>query len=349
VTPRRGARHRWRWTTLAVAAAAYGCSWGFRFDTLPGSLADDEFWQFSTEMSEPGGVFQHSDNLVSNESDYANTISLLRSRGGAYIGVGPEQNFSYIARLQPEIAFIVDIRRENRALHLLYKALFEAARDRADFTSRLFSRERPRDVNEASTAQRLFTALDMSAMSAAVLESTKQVVRDRLLERHAFAVSQDDLAWIDYALTQFAAQGPEIRYGSSATDTEDRPSYRTLMTLNDVKGTSRSYLATEEQFRFVKDLQTRNMIVPIVGDFSGPTAIRRVGEFIRERGGLVSAFYSSNVEIYLSKQQSALFCSNLDSLPTHSQTWFIHSRGIRLLPAKVASCMFKPRPGGTSR
>ena len=44
---------------------------------------------------------------------------------GVYIGVGPEQNFSYIARLRPTIAFIVDIRLENRNLHLLHKAVIE--------------------------------------------------------------------------------------------------------------------------------------------------------------------------------------------------------------------------------
>jgi hypothetical protein len=84
------------------------------------------------------------------------------------------------------------------------------------------------------------------------------------------------------------------------------------------------------------------MIVPVVGDFSGPTAIRRVAAFVRQHGGLVSAFYSSNVEVYLSKQQSLAFCANLDSLPSHSQTWFIHSKGLRLLPAKLAGCSFKP-------
>ena len=69
--------------------------------------------------------------------------ALIQARGGVYIGVGPEQNFTYIARLRPSTAFIIDIRRENRSLHLLYKALFEISRDRADFVSRLFSPARP--------------------------------------------------------------------------------------------------------------------------------------------------------------------------------------------------------------
>ncbi len=63
--------------------------------------------------------------------------------GGVYLGVAPEVNFSYITAIKPRMAFIIDIRRGNLHEHLLYKALFEMASDRADFLSRLFSRKRP--------------------------------------------------------------------------------------------------------------------------------------------------------------------------------------------------------------
>ena len=69
------------------------------------------------------------------KSDYVHLARVLRSTGGIYIGVGPEQNFSYIARLGPAMAFIIDIRQRNRNLHLLYKALFEMSTDRAEFLS----------------------------------------------------------------------------------------------------------------------------------------------------------------------------------------------------------------------
>lgn len=83
------------------------------------------------------------------------------------------------------------------------------------------------------------------------------------------------------------------------------PSYRALMTATDARGVGRSYLASEDAFAFVKDLQVRNLLVPVVGDFGGPDAIRGVGDYIRQQGSVVSAFYSSNVEVYLSKEQMA--------------------------------------------
>jgi hypothetical protein len=108
-------------------------------------LTDREFWKLASGFSESDGTF-HSENLVSNEALFQNILPQLEASavpGRAYVGVGSEQNFSYIATVKPAMAFIVDIRRGNFDLHLLYKALFELSVDRADFVSRLFSRKRP--------------------------------------------------------------------------------------------------------------------------------------------------------------------------------------------------------------
>ena len=66
--------------------------------------------------------------------------------GGVYIGVGPEQNFNPTSWRGSEVSFIVDIRRLNLLEHLLYKAIFELAEERADFISLLFS-QRVRRTN----------------------------------------------------------------------------------------------------------------------------------------------------------------------------------------------------------
>src|SRR5947209_4597938 len=114
-------------------------------EALPSQISDTEFWKLIGELSEPDGSFPF-DNFVSNETTIQSVIPKLQAKaqpGGAYLGVGPEQNFTYIAALQPKIAFIIDIRRQNLVEHLMYKALFELSADRADFVSRLFSRKRP--------------------------------------------------------------------------------------------------------------------------------------------------------------------------------------------------------------
>jgi hypothetical protein len=218
------------------------------------------------------------------------TIRRLRQRGGVYIGVGPEQNFSYIARLRPAMALIVDIRRENRDLHLMYKALFELSADRAEFLSRLFSRQRPPGLGPATPVTDLFAAYGNTRGDVRVFEQNVRSIREQLVDRHKFALSAHDLEWIEHALRAFHTDGPDIHYGRSLKRDAAGPSYRSLMTAVDTGGQRRSYLATEEAFAFVKDLHARNAIVPIVGDFAGPHAIRRMGDYVRQHGGTVEAF-----------------------------------------------------------
>ena len=104
------------------------------------------------------------------------------------------------------------------------------------------------------------------------------------------------------------------------------PTYADLMTATDSRGANRSYLATEASFTFLKGLQSRNLVVPVVGDFGGPKAIRAVGRFLKGHGALVSTFYLSNVEQYLigdGKWQA--FCGNVAALPLDQASTFIRS------------------------
>jgi hypothetical protein len=289
-------------------------------------------------LSEPAGTFSHSENLVSNEAHFAHTVRRLGRRGGVYVGVGPEQNFSFITRVRPEMAFIIDIRRENRNLHLLYKALFEQSADRAEFVSRLFSRERPAGLGPGTTVQDLFAAYSAVPPATGVFHQTMQLVRDRLIDTHKFPLSSTDMEWITHVLEAFYTDGPEIHYGRALPRDAAGPSYRALMVSTDYSGESRSYLATEEGFAFLKARHERNLIVPVVGDFAGPFAIRRTGEYVREHHASVEAFYGSNVEVYLNRRMVARYCANLATLPVRLRTSFIDSKSTQLFRSKMKTC-----------
>lgn len=319
---------------LLIGAAA--C----RASTLPAAMSDADFRALSESLSEPAGSFALSDNLVSNEPRFAENVRWIQPRGGVYVGVGPEQNFSYIAKLRPAAAFVIDIRRENRNLHLLYKALFEISSDRADFVSRLFSRARPAGLDASSSADAIFERYASVAASPAARGATAAIVRERLLRIHGLPLTDADLASIDDALKAFSQDGPEIQFWRSGTVKTDDPgpSYRQLMTKRDLGGQGRSFLASEASFRFVKSLQSRNLIVPVVGDFAGPAAIRRVGEYVRGRGGEIRAFYGSNVAVYLTTAQTRAFCANLATLPVASDAWFIDSDTVRPFAARLKGC-----------
>jgi hypothetical protein len=340
---------------LAVAVtlcAAAACTFPSRLGSLPARLSDGEFWELSAALSEPHGAFPQSDNLVSNEAQFAETVRRLRPRDGVYIGVGPEQNFTYVARLRPTMAFIVDIRRENRNLHLMYKALFESSADRSEFVSRLFSRPRTIGLRRRSSVDDLFSASAAVPPSAALRDETARTVRELLVSAHRFPLSAGDVAWMEDALEAFRADGPEIHYrGRQATAVW--PSYRSLMTQTDLYRQARSYLASEESFAFVKELHARNLIVPVIGDFAGPSAIRGIGEYVRQHGAGISAFYGSNVEVYLSRDQLRAFCGSLATLPYDADTWFLGSRTLEPLTVKLTKCGSVPPslhwPAGVAR
>jgi hypothetical protein len=109
-----------------------------------------------------------------------------------------------------------------------------------------------------------------------------------------------------------------------------------MMTQTDGAGQPLSYLTSEEKFSALKDLESRNLIVPVVGNFSGPKALRAVGAYIRDRGATVSAFYLSNVESYLEREGSwGAFCGNVATLPLDEASVFIRPSATQKMIATV--------------
>jgi hypothetical protein len=288
-----------------------------RTSGLPPSLSDHDFWQLSADASEPSGYFR-SENLTSNELQFQHVIPDLIRRtrpSGVYLGVGPEQNFTYLAAVRPSMAVIFDIRRGNLLLQLMYKTLFEMASDRADFVSLLFSRPRPSGLGRDSAVTQLFSRFADVPESRAAYAQNLKAIEDRLTRIHHLPLSVEDLDGVEHVYESFYANGYRVRYS---------PSYDELMTATDEAGAHRSYLATEANFAFVKDLESKNLVVPVVGDFGGSKAIRHIGAYLTTHNATVSAFYLSNVEQYLS-EKTLEFCRNVESLPLDAASTFIRS------------------------
>ena len=309
-------------------------------EELPAQLTDEAFWKLVTDFSEPGGAFV-SDNFVSNERHFQQLLPELtrdREPGGVYLGVGPEQNFTYIVALKPKIAFIFDIRRQNMILHLMYKALFELSADRAEFLSRLFSRPRPANLSEGAGIVELFDAFGEIAPAPEAYEENLRDIRDQLIEDHGFELTPEDEASLGYVFRAFYLGGPRLVYSRTSVPGV-MPTYEELMTEADAEGRHRSYLATEENFGAMRRFQTNNLLVPLVGDFAGPAAVRSVGEYLKEHNTSVAAFYTSNVEQYLFRDESwKAFYMNVSTLPLESRSVFIRAM------VRTGSGEFSPQP-----
>jgi hypothetical protein len=326
---------------LAALAALISCrpTEPVAAESLPSRLSDETFWHLISDFSEPNGFFR-SDNFLSNEREYQWVIPTLVSTlgtGGVYLGVGPEQNFSYIVALRPKLAFIVDIRRGNLNEHLLYKAFIEMSANRAEFLSRLFARRRPADLPVDADVERLFAAYARETPDTELFERNLRAAKEWLRDRHSFGLSSDHMSGLEYVYRAFYEGGPDLNY-SFPTGGFGRngnfPTYAELMTETDGHSEHRSYLASERDFRILSELQKNNAIVPLVGDFAGPKTLRAVGNYLRQHNATVSAFYTSNVEMYLFQQGDdwKRFYGNVAALPTTESSTFIRSisnRGLR--------------------
>jgi hypothetical protein len=328
---------------------------------IPDRLDDTQFWAIVSEFSEPGGSFP-SHNFVSNETAFQAVIPRLTQQvkpGGVYVGVGPDQNFTYVAALEPSIAFIVDIRRQNMLHQLLYKALFELSPTRADFVSRLFSRPRPAELPATAPIATMFAMFDTVSASPELYQRNLHQIVDRLTKHRGFPLTPDDVFNLEFVYQMFVTHGPAINYSPPPPAVIGRysdwvlqspfPSFADLMTSADLQGLQHSYLANETLYRRVREMQLRNAIVPVVGDFAGPKALRAIGDYVRAHGATVTTLYTSNVEQYLFQNDVwRSYYANVAALPLDPTSTFIRS----FFPSAAAGgqilvSSLDPRPGLT--
>jgi hypothetical protein len=307
-------------------------SGSYESHTRHGSVAavdDTSFAGLVGQLSEDGGFFD-SDNLVSNEATYLHVMGAMRTlgvRGGAYIGVGPEQNFSYIAQIRPSIAYLIDIRRDNLLQHLWFKALFALGGDRAEYLSLMLGRRLPDDGPwRRWPIEDLLAYFDSVPPSAEYAAANSRRVAEKV---RSFGVPLTDVEYAAIASIHeaFVQSGLELRFTSHNRPARYfYPTMRDLIVERDLAGTQSNYLMRNEDFAFVKALHARDRIIPVTGDLAGPHALRAIGRDIASRDERVSAFYVSNVEFYLMRQGSfEAFADNALSLPRGPRSVLIRS------------------------
>jgi hypothetical protein len=227
---------------------------------------------------------------------------------------------------------IFDIRRQNAMLHLMYKALFELSSSRTEFVARLFSRPLPASLAESATASEIFAAAIAAPPSDSAFRVTRTAIVDHLVVRHGFALSESDANSIRHVFEAFYEGGPDISYAyrlgaPPPSVTAYHVTFAQLQSLTNADSVNMAFLATEKNYRRMRALEQRNMVIPVVGDFGGPKAIRAVGDYLRRRGDVVTAFYTSNVEQYLFGGFGAdeRFYRNVATLPIDSTSSFIRA------------------------
>jgi hypothetical protein len=291
------------------------------------ALTDAELGKLITGISEDPGKFP-SENLVSNETSYLHVMADLdrpEHHGGVYLGVGPEQNFTYLGALEPDLSFIVDIRRQNMLVHLVYKVLFETSANRSAFLGALTSRTEP-----AAGAAREPGEATIDALVAEVSKWAPSKEREAALEKQVaaraeqlgVALSADDRKTVRETIRAFAARGLDLRYSMEGSR-RSYPSLGELLAARGDDGKTGGFMASEARFARVKRLEVDNRVVPLVGDLAGEGAMPRLAEELRRRRLPVKVFYTSNVEQYLWGAPWNRWLRNVRALPWASDGVFL--------------------------
>ena len=288
----------------------------------------EQFGKYVEQWSEPEGYFD-SDNFISNETSYLHVIGDLRKQvqpGGIYLGVGPDQNLSYIAHTRPMLAIITDIRGQNMVQHLWFKALFAMASNRAEYLALMFSREVPQLKSGASFEQ-ILNALRAAPTSEKLYEKNLAAVKTVLTDKYKLKLSSVDLSRIDYVYRTFWTENLDLRFSSLGRGNAfSYPTFEEMLLETDREGRQQSYLSSEELFQWLKKFEAENRLIPIVGDFAGSHALRTVAAFLKMNGLRVSTFYTSNVEFYLFGRTTWVrYIANLRSMPLADDAVFIRS------------------------
>lgn len=313
---------------------------------FPDTLSAAEFSRLSRELSEDGGFFR-SDNFTSNETAYLTVVEKLKemgATGGAYLGVGPEQNFTYIAKIKPRVAFIVDIRRQAVIQHLMYKAVFQLSSNRVQFLSLLLSRPLPKEkaVQPDASLGDIVAYFSTAPSDEKVYQANLALIRRTILNEFAFPLSEADQTSLEYIYKTFRSEGLEIAYRISDTRGPyggNFPVLKDLILQTDLNGQTGNFLASNQDFEFIRSMHRKNLIIPVVGDFGGKKALAGVAEYLKTNGLTVTAFYTSNVEQYLFENNVfTAFANNVRKLPITDKSLFIRSASGRYPhPARLPS------------
>lgn len=315
---------------LGLAGVGLARGVATRVDQVATVRGDTSFAGTVARLSESAGYFD-SDNLISNETSYLHAVSHLREgrvRGGAYIGVGPDQGFSYIAAIRPSVAFMLDIRRDNLLMHLMFKALFERSESRLEYLARWIGRAVPAD--RADWTGRPIEAILARIDSLPYDPRQAQVEGDAILatvQSFGIPLESADTATIRRFHQEFARQGLELRFTSTGRAPRYYyPTLRQLILETDLEGKQASYLASEDDWRFLRDLQRNDGVIPVTGNLAGTSAFPAVGREVAARNEVVSALYVSNVEMYIWRDGSfPRFASTAAHLPRNERSVIIRS------------------------
>jgi hypothetical protein len=211
-------------------------------------------------------------------------------------------------------------------MHLMFKALFQRSSNRLEYLSRWMGRVPPAGVRawDGASIDSVLALVDSLPVDSSLSETDSLLAAVR---RFGVPLEATDSETIRRFHGTFIREGLDLRFTSTGRSPRFfYPTLRELILQRDLQGNRANYLATEAAWRFLKDLQARDRVIPVVGDLAGTRAFPAVGREVAARGERVSALYVSNVEMYIWRDGTFRnFASNAARFPRRENSVIIRS------------------------
>jgi hypothetical protein len=244
-----------------------------------------------------------SDCFVTSEAGYNDVLVRRVPAGeettGAYVGVGPDQNFIYAGVLRPRLVLIVDARMDNLLEHLVFKLLMEQTKTPLEYLAALFSRKLQPGPLVEPRPESLLAAFDALPVSAAAHESTVKWIKAEL--RRRWGVLAPYLHRVDYLCGEFFTRQLDVTSVSATllANLDFVPTMREVIEARETHGVNLHYLTDPGRYGYVRSLQVNDRIIPVLGNISSQRSIAQVNDLLRRSGEAVSHLYLSNLEEFL--------------------------------------------------
>ncbi|MGP3921046.1 LIC_10091 family protein [Nonomuraea sp. 10N515B] len=219
---------------------------------------------------------------------------------GAYIGVGPCQNLTYIGALRPRLAIICDSRLDNLIEHLMFKMLIERATNPLDYLLLLFSRpvEEPPPSADIKEAEDLVAAFERGTPDPETYRDNLEWLRSEAKRRWEFNDGQLDR--LSYLYGQFFARQLAITaVNQECAEALGSPTLRDVILARNSYRRNFHFLTDADRFAYVRQMQLEDRIIPMLGNFSSAASIQLINDLLDKFGERADTIYLSNIEDYL--------------------------------------------------
>ncbi|MDQ6611961.1 MAG: hypothetical protein M3Y64_05980, partial [Gemmatimonadota bacterium] len=186
----------------------------------------------------------------------------------------------------------------------------------------------PPDVGSwsAKSVEAIVAYMDATPTTDASASAAHSVVNADV-RKMGVTLNPSDLATISRFHGEFIAAGLALRFNTAGRAPQwYYPTLKQLLLERDLEGKAAGYLASEADFQYVKSMERRNLVVPVIGDLGGTHALMAIGAFMTQHGEKLSAIYPSNAEDYVMRDgKFATYAKSILALPRDSHSVMIRS------------------------